>query len=99
MNTTTTATQLWRMGATELAAAIRTKQVSSREVVDAHLRRIDEVNPVVNAVTVVLREQALESAEAADRTLRAGKTSVPCTVCPSRPRRTSTSPAPRRRSA
>ncbi|HSK98158.1 MAG TPA: amidase family protein [Euzebyales bacterium] len=69
---TTTATELWRMGAGELAAAIRTKQVSSREVVEAHLRRIDAVNPQLNAVTLVLGEQALQGADAADHTAAVG---------------------------
>jgi amidase len=69
----TTLTELWRMSATELAEAIRSRQASSREVVEAHLRRIDEVNPAVNAVTVVLREQALEAAEAADRAVASGR--------------------------
>jgi len=41
---------LWRMSATELAEAIRSKQVSSREVIEAHLRRIEAVDPEVNAV-------------------------------------------------
>ena len=40
--------------------------MSSREVVEAHLARIDEVNGHVNAVTVVLRESALAAADAAD---------------------------------
>jgi amidase len=64
-----TATELWRLGATELAEAIRSRQVSSREVVDSHLRRIESVNQAVNAVTVVLAEQALDAAKAADRAL------------------------------
>ena len=34
------ATELWRMSATELAGVIRSRQVSVREVVEAHLRRI-----------------------------------------------------------
>jgi amidase len=55
------------MGATELAEAIRSRQASSREVIEAHLRRIEAVNPAVNAVTVVLGEQAVETAKAADR--------------------------------
>jgi amidase len=60
-------TDLWRIGALEMAEAIRSKQASSREVVEAHLRRIESVNPAINAVVVVLGEQALEAAEAADR--------------------------------
>jgi amidase len=67
-----TATELWRLSATELAEAIRSKQASSREVVQAHLRRIEAVNPSINAVTVVLGEQAIEAAKAADRAVAAG---------------------------
>ena len=35
-----TKTELWKMGAQELAEAIRSRQVSSREVVEGHLERI-----------------------------------------------------------
>ena len=47
----TTATELWRMSATDLAEAIRSRQTSSQEVIQAHLRRIEAVNPSINAVT------------------------------------------------
>ena len=57
---TQTPTDLWRMSALQLAEAIRSGQASSREVIEAHLRRIEDVNPSVNAVTVVLGERALE---------------------------------------
>ena len=67
-----TATELWRLSATDLAEAIRSRQVSSREVIQAHLRRIEAVNPSVNAVTVVLAEQAVEAAKAADRAVADG---------------------------
>ena len=67
-----TATELWRLSATDLAQAIRSKQTSSQEVIEAHLRRIEAVNPAVNAVTVVLGEQALKTAKAADRVVAAG---------------------------
>ncbi len=46
--------------ASELAQLIQSKEVSSREVVQAHLDRIKEVNPEINAVTIVLEESALE---------------------------------------
>jgi len=61
-----TSVRLWCMSALELAAAIRSRQVSSREVVEAHLQRIEQVNPAINAVTVVLTEEAMQAAEAAD---------------------------------
>lgn len=65
-------TELWRLGVAELAQAIREKQVSSREVVQAHLDRITAVNGGLNAVTVVLHEEALRAAEEADQTLAKG---------------------------
>ncbi len=67
-----TATELWRMSAADLAAAIRSGEASSREVIEAHLRRIEAVNPSVNAVVVVLAEQALDAAGAADQAAAAG---------------------------
>jgi amidase len=60
------------MSATELADAIRTRQASSQEVVEAHLRRIEAVNPSINAVVLVMAEQALEAAKVADRAVAAG---------------------------
>jgi amidase len=70
--TTATATELWRLGAAELATLIRAREVSSREVIETHLRRIEAVNPAINAVTLVLDERALEAAEAADSAVAAG---------------------------
>jgi amidase len=72
-----TTTDLWRMSATDLAEAIRSRQASSQEVIEAHLRRIEAVNPSVNAVTVVLDEQAVEAAKAADRAVAAGRALPP----------------------
>jgi amidase len=67
-----TTTDLWRMSATDMAEAIKSRQTSSQEAIEAHLRRIEAVNPAVNAVTVVLGEQALEAAKAADRAVAGG---------------------------
>ena len=51
--------------ATELADLIRTKQLSSREVVQSHLDRIAQVNPKVNAIVTLLAEDAMKGADAA----------------------------------
>ena len=67
-----TGTELWRMSATEMAEAIRSRELSSQEVIEAHLRRIDVINGATNAVVIVLAEQALDAAEAADRAVAAG---------------------------
>jgi amidase len=52
---------------TGLAAAIRARERSCVEVVEVHLRRIEEVNPRVNAVVQVDAERALAAAREADR--------------------------------
>ena len=52
--------------ATELADLIKKNETSSKEVVEAHLNRISEINPEVNAITLTLEETALEAAEKAD---------------------------------
>ena len=55
-----------------LAGLIRARTVSSAEVVEAHLRRIEEVNPLLNAVVQLDGEQALRAAAAADAALDRG---------------------------
>jgi len=64
--------ELWQRGAVELAAMIRGREVSSREVIQAHLDRVEAVNPRVNAVVRLLPEQALAAADAADRAVSDG---------------------------
>jgi len=59
-------TTITSLGAAEIARKIRAKELSAREVVDAHIRRIEQVNPLLNAVVVPLFEQARRQAEAAD---------------------------------
>src|SRR5207249_580355 len=69
--------ELWRLGAVELAGRIAKHEVSSREAVAAHLARIEQVNPAVNAITVVLAEQALQAADAADEAQARGDAQGP----------------------
>jgi amidase len=64
--------EIWSMGAAEIAQAIRNGSLSSREVVEAHLDRIDAINHKVNAVTIVLREEALKRANEADKRIADG---------------------------
>ena len=52
--------------ATELARRLRAREVSAREVVAAHLDRIEAVNPAVNAVVTLTPELAVERARSAD---------------------------------
>jgi amidase len=52
--------------ATELARHIGTGELSTREVVEAHLAQIERVNPKVNAIVTLTAEEAMERARAAD---------------------------------
>ena len=64
--------ELWRESALGLAALIRRGDVSSREVIEAHLARIREVNPHLNAIVRLLADEARAGADAADHTRREG---------------------------
>jgi amidase len=64
--------ELWRKGAGELAWLIRSGQASAREVTQSHLDRIAAVNPTLNAIPVVLADEALAAADAADERRAAG---------------------------
>ena len=60
-------TDLCFMSAQDLAALIRTKKVSAREVMVAHLERINRINPAVNAIVARLDDdQCLALADGAD---------------------------------
>ena len=57
---------MWFRTATDLAAAIRAREVTPREVVASFLERIEEMNPRVNAIVTLLDpELALEAADEA----------------------------------
>lgn len=60
------------LSARELAAAIRDRQISAREALDAHYARIDAVNPAINAVVTQCRERALGQAARADELTASG---------------------------
>lgn len=64
--------EMLNLSATELLRRLRTKDVSSRELVEAHLQRIEEVNPAINAVVTVDADAALAAAAEADRTTASG---------------------------
>ncbi len=68
---------LCALTAVELAARIRAKQVSAREVLSAHLARIERVNPQVNAIVTLVAERAIADATRADEALARGDTPGP----------------------
>jgi aspartyl-tRNA(Asn)/glutamyl-tRNA(Gln) amidotransferase subunit A len=69
----TSEADIHRSDATGLAELIATREVSAVEVVQAHLDRIDAVDPKVGAMVTVLAEHGLAAARAADDVLAAGR--------------------------
>ena len=62
-------TDLCFLTATELACCILAKEISCRELMEAHLKQIERLNPEVNAIVTFLPEQARKQAFAADELL------------------------------
>jgi aspartyl-tRNA(Asn)/glutamyl-tRNA(Gln) amidotransferase subunit A len=58
--------------AIEQAAQVAAKNVSPVELVQAHIDRIEAVNPQLNAVVTLVAERALAEARAADQAVRRG---------------------------
>lgn len=65
-------TDIWRLSATDLAARIRTRDISAREAAQAALARLDAVNPAINAVVEHRPEETLAQADAVDAALARG---------------------------
>ena len=63
--------------AKSMAQAIRDKEVSAVELVEAHLSRIEEVNPALNAVVMLCADRARAEAAEADAALARGESKGP----------------------
>jgi aspartyl-tRNA(Asn)/glutamyl-tRNA(Gln) amidotransferase subunit A len=73
----TSSDPLYYMGLSDVARMLRKRQVSCVEVHDATFRRIDEVEPQLEAFITLLREESLGEAVEADRTLARGESTGP----------------------
>ncbi|MSV31413.1 MAG: amidase [Bryobacterales bacterium] len=65
-------TGILALSGTAQGCLIREGSITSAELVDAHLHRVDELNPDVNAVIEVLREPARQAAHMADQRRASG---------------------------
>src|SRR4030088_807090 len=54
------------MSAVEMSRLIRTRKLSAREALAAHLKQIERVNPKVNAIVTLVPEMAADAAAKAD---------------------------------
>ena len=57
---------LWRLSATDIAARIRSKEISAKDAATSALSRLDAVNPKINAVVDHRPEEVLAQAGAID---------------------------------
>lgn len=58
--------------ALDLGRRLRARELSAREVVQAHLEQVERTNPQVNAIVTLVAERAMRQARAADERLAAG---------------------------
>ena len=69
----TSDTEICFLPATEMARLLRSKELSAVEVMAAHLKQIERVNPKMNAIVTLVAERALEQAREADAALARGE--------------------------
>ena len=65
--------QICSLSASELSNLIRQGDLSPVEVIDAHLKRIEELEPTLNSFITVQAEEARAAAVKLDREVRLGK--------------------------
>ncbi len=68
---------LTELSVREMAELVRKRSVTAVELVEAHLQRIEEVNPRINAVVTLAADRALAEARRADEMLASGKVMGP----------------------
>jgi amidase len=66
-------TEITRLSACEMADAIASRELSSVEILEAHLARIEAINPKLNAIVTLAADEARVAARAADQKVAAGE--------------------------
>jgi len=66
-------TELWRLGATDIATRVANREISATEVTEHSLQRLQAVNPAINAVVQQMPEAALAAARAVDDAIADGR--------------------------
>ena len=61
------------LSATEMVRRLHRKELSAREVLDAHIKQIERVNPKVNAIVTLVAERAHEQARRVDESAARGE--------------------------
>lgn len=63
---------LWQLSAVEQRRLLRSRQISARELLEDHLRRIEAVNPTINAVVALDADIAMATATDLDEVVARG---------------------------
>jgi amidase len=74
--------KIWQRDAWEIAQAVREKKITCQQVISDHLQRIETMNKKVNAITVVLADQALATANKTDLRIERGEVVGPLAGVP-----------------
>lgn len=69
--------ELWRISATELGRMLRAGELSPVELLDATLRRIERLNPAINAIIATDETGARAAAKDSENRLRSGQSRGP----------------------
>ena len=70
-------TEITRLPASELAKLIRRKQLSPVEIMEAHLRRVEQMDPLLNAFASLEADRAMAAARQAEKHLMSQQTFQP----------------------
>jgi len=78
-------TELWRLGAADIATRVANREISATAVTEHSLQRLQAVNPAINAVVQQMPEAALAAARAVDDAIADGRSpgklaGVPVTI-------------------
>src|SRR5215472_2387271 len=70
-------TEITRLSASELARLVCRKQLSQVEIMDAYLRRVEQIDPLINAFASVEADRAMAAARQAEKDLMSQQTFEP----------------------
>lgn len=62
-----------KLSAIDMKEKLKNKEISSRDIVEAHIKRIDEVDEEVNAFITLTKEEALNTADEIDKKIKVGE--------------------------
>ena len=65
--------ELWKLPGYEISELVKSKQISAVEITKAHLDRLYEVNPKLNAVVQEMSDEAISDAKEIDNKIKSGK--------------------------